>query len=88
MSSLRDNMRTFETFWNGFRHFEETGGHLPDAYPAMRKLFVESNGRFNDVFHFLYNFNKPYRPMPQGVAPFLNLRGVMPPIDWTLNLLN
>lgn len=75
MSGFREKLKTFQTFWKGFRSIEEKGEYLPEAYPAFRKLFVETNGWFNDIFHYWYNFSKPYKPVTTSETRLLNLNG-------------
>jgi hypothetical protein len=87
MSTPAETLAAFKTFWKGFKVFEKTGVATPEAYPAMRKLYVDTNGRFNDLFHFLYCLNKPYRPIGPNENKFLNLKG-QNEIDEAVTALN
>lgn len=72
MYTLQEKLSIFKVFWKGFRTFEQTGQLSEEAYPAMRKLYVASNGWFNDIFHFLYNIGKRFRNAPITAGKFLN----------------
>lgn len=70
MSNLKELFATYKTFDKGFKIFKATGETPHEAYVAMRKLFVETNGWFNDVFQFFYGMNKtcgPNRPVETSV---------------------
>lgn len=73
MSTKAETLAAFKTFLKGFKEFEKHGVTTPDAYPAMRKLYVDTNGWFNDIFHFLYCLNKPYSPIRSDENLFLGL---------------
>jgi hypothetical protein len=60
---LTENVDLFRTFWEGFRTFEQTGEAPHEAWLAMRRLFVISNGWFNDIFQKYYGYNKPFSPV-------------------------
>lgn len=79
MSSLKEKIETLETFLKGYKSFQETGETPHESYVAMRKLFVESNGWFNDVFQFFYGLNKPPGanfPLSSSILPNLNQREI------------
>lgn len=50
-------------FWAGYQTFESTGQTPVEAYYAMRQLYVQTNGWFNDIFQFIYGLKKPYKPV-------------------------
>lgn len=62
MSTLKEKIAIWKTFSEGYQTFKKTGETPHEAYVAMRKLFVESNGWFNDIFQFFYGWNKPCGP--------------------------
>jgi len=72
MSTTEEKLTTWKTFWNGFKTFQQTGSTPAPAYPAMRKLFVETNGWFNDIFHYLYCRNKPAKLLPTNLKSKIN----------------
>lgn len=74
---MSENLTVWKTFWSGFKTFQRTGTTPEAAYPAMRRLFVVSNGWFNDVFHYLYCLNKPARSLPSKASILANDPGLI-----------
>lgn len=62
--SLQQKYTLLKTFWHGFQSFEQTGQTPTEAYYAMRNLYVQTNGRFNDVFQLIYGRTRRNSPMP------------------------
>lgn len=63
MATVKEKLTLLKTFWSGYQTFQRTGKTPHESWLAMRRLFVETNGWFNDIFQFLYGFNKPYKPV-------------------------
>ena len=52
-------------FLRGNQQLKKTGQTPLESYYALRKLFVITNGRFNDVFRFFNKiWNPPYKKLP------------------------
>ena len=52
-------------FLRGNQQLKKTGQTPLESYYALRKLFVLTNGRFNDVFRFFNKiWNPPYKKLP------------------------
>lgn len=79
MSKLKEQIDIFKTFLNGYKEFKKTGQTPHEAYVAMRKLFVQTDGRFNDTFQFLYGLNKtagPNIPLESSLIPGLTTKDI------------
>lgn len=50
-------------FWAGYQIFKRTGQTPVESYYAMRRLYVHTNGWFNDTFQFIYGLANPYKPV-------------------------
>ncbi|MDX2106505.1 MAG: phytanoyl-CoA dioxygenase family protein [Candidatus Melainabacteria bacterium] len=69
MFNLQESITAWKVFEDGYKTFKKSGRTPHEAYVAMRKLFVETNGWFNDIFQFFYGFNKKCGPnMPLGTS--------------------
>ena len=63
-NGLAEKVALIKTFWAGFKTFERTGEAPYESWLAMRRLFVVTNGWFNDVFHKFYTRNRRPSPIP------------------------
>ena len=73
MFKLKESIMAWRVFEDGYKTFKKSGQTPHEAYVAMRKLFVETNGWFNDIFQFFYGFNKKCGPnMPLGTSIISN----------------
>lgn len=68
MAKLSEKLALFKTFWEGFKVSEQTGQTPYDSWLALRRLYVETNGRFNDIFHRWYTLDKPPVPVLQPLS--------------------
>lgn len=68
MASYAENLAAFKTFYSGYQTYLKTGETPHEAYVAMRKLFVESNGWFNDIFQLFYGLKNPGLPGPAAAG--------------------
>lgn len=84
MSNLKEKTAILKTFLDGYKHFKQTGETPHEAYVAMRKLFVLTDGRFNDTFQFLYGMNKSVGrdlPIESSLIPALEATDIQVAVD-------
>lgn len=64
MSTLTQKAALIKECWDGFKVFEATGATPEPAYLAMRQLYVQTDGWFNDVWQMLYGMSHRRRKLP------------------------
>ncbi len=52
-----------KVFWQGYQVFERTGKTPVESYYSLRRLYVHTNGWFNDIFQVIYGLARPYKPV-------------------------
>jgi hypothetical protein len=61
---LNENLSLLRVFLKGYNTFQATGNTPEEAYMAMRRLFVNTNGLFNDLFQQWPGFAARVRNQP------------------------
>src|SRR5580658_1606296 len=64
MTDLKESLKLLGTLISGYKTFQSTGKAPFEAWLAMRKLFVVTNGWSNDIFQFFYGLRHPCGPIP------------------------
>lgn len=62
--SLQRKWTLLKTFWKGYQEFTKSGETPVESYYAMRNLYVQTNGWFNDIFQYFYGLKNPYKSVP------------------------
>lgn len=57
--NLKQTKGLVDTCLAGYKQFKATGATPPEAYAAIRQLYVRTNGWFNDAFQFAYAMKNP-----------------------------